>query len=291
MKATSWKAIAASAAMLLGFTNISAQDNGLNPVFRVSVHDLSYNIPEKKTSVGSVLGTIASAAVGQASDKNHQDMLPTVNAAVKSAFGDVRRFATADATADADMQITGEVTQMSTTLQVRTEEVKDDKGKVHKRNINEYDGTVMVALTLTDAATSETSSNTFTARLVLGDMPTSESEALNICIKRLRAKITKYYNTMFPLSANIIERGNEKKDKAKEMYIDLGSYAGVYKGQHFTVYTIGSVAGRETRQKTGRLKVADVMGDDIALCKVSSGGKDIKAAFDAGKHLLVVSEE
>lgn len=277
--------------LLMIVTGIHAQDNGLNPVFTVSVNDLQYNIAEKKASVGSVLGTIAEAVAGQSSDNDHQDMVPAVNAAVKSAVAGVRRLSAVENTDSADFCLSGEVTRISTTTKVRTIEEKDSKGKVVKRNVNEYEGTVSVSLTLKNQTTGEVNTNTFSGSAGWLDDARTENDALTLSVNEMKKKIIKYFNAMFPLSANIIERGNEKKDKAKEMYIDLGSYAGTYKGQRFSVYLIGTVAGRETRKKVGRLKVTEIMGDDISLCKVTSGGKDIKSSFDAGENLLVISEE
>ena len=33
------------------------------------------------------------------------------------------------------------------------------------------------------------------------------------------------------------------------------------------------------------------MGDEISLCKVQSGGKDIKAAIDAGEKIVIESTD
>jgi hypothetical protein len=39
------------------------------------------------------------------------------------------------------------------------------------------------------------------------------------------------------------------------------------------------------------VKVSEVLGDDISLCKVKKGGKDIKAAFDEGKQMVAISAD
>ena len=46
-----------------------------------------------------------------------------------------------------------------------------------------------------------------------------------------------------------------------------------------------------TRKQIGRLRVKDIEGDEVSLCKVTSGGKDIKAALDAEKQLLIISTD
>lgn len=278
-------------AMVMAAADSFAQENGLNPIYTVNVADLQYRVVEKKATVGSVLGTIAEAVAGQASDNSHEEMVPAVNAAVKSAVGKVRRLSIADDSQGGNYEMTGEVTRITTTTNVRTIEEKDSKGKVTKRNVNDYESSVSVSINLTNMSTGEVHTNTFSGSTSFYDYAKTENEALTMAINNMRGKIINYYNTMFPLMANIIERGAEKKDKAKEMYIDLGSANGLYKGQRFTVYVVGKVANRETRSKVGRLKVSEVSGDDISLCKVASGGKDIKKAFDDGKSLLVVSED
>ena len=55
------------------------------------------------------------------------------------------------------------------------------------------------------------------------------------------------------------------------------------------VFIVKTIAGREARQQIGKLKVETVLGDDISLCKVQSGGKEIKKAIEAGEQLLVIS--
>lgn len=103
-------------------------------------------------------------------------------------------------------------------------------------------------------------------------------------------RISTWLNRTLPLQANIIEGNAVKKDKQKTVYIDLGNREGAYPGIHFGVYTVKMVAGREARQQIGKLKIESVQGEDISLCKVQSGGKDIKKAIEAGEQLLVISQ-
>ena len=107
----------------------------------------------------------------------------------------------------------------------------------------------------------------------------------------LSGQITRFYNRYFPLSAFIIERGNEKKDKQQEVYIDLGGQHGAYSGMHLTVYSVKTIAGRYARKELGKLKIKDVMGDDISLCKVTSGGKNIKAALDEEQMVVAITTD
>ena len=73
------------------------------------------------------------------------------------------------------------------------------------------------------------------------------------------------------------------------MYIDLGNNSRVEKGQQFNIYVLKSIAGREARQEIGRLKIEEVMGDELSLCKVSKGEKEVKTALDQEKTLVIIS--
>ena len=69
----------------------------------------------------------------------------------------------------------------------------------------------------------------------------------------------------------------------------MGSGEGAFEGLHMGVYEVKNIAGREARSEIGKLKIVAVEGDDVSRCKVQSGGKDIKAAIDAGQQLKVIS--
>lgn len=119
----------------------------------------------------------------------------------------------------------------------------------------------------------------------------SNDTAIKNALELLRRRVERYYNTAYPYTARILERGVEKKDKQKELYIDLGAIHGLQEDTHFNVYVVGSIGGKETRKQIGRLKVKSIEGDEVSLCKVSSGGKEIKAAIDAEQKLLIISTD
>ena len=118
----------------------------------------------------------------------------------------------------------------------------------------------------------------------------SADEAIRTALYELADNIYEYYNECYPIRANIIERGTEKKDKTKELYIDVGSRV-IGEDTHFNVYVVGQVAGRETRKQIGRIRVRETLGEDISLCKVQKGGKDIKVAFDNGDAIVAISTD
>lgn len=222
----------------------------------MSIAPFTYVEPSKSTSVGSVLGTLAEAASGQTSNNRHPEVVPYIEAVVKTAFSDVRRLAPVDG--EGQFSLTGDVVNVTTWTKSRTTESKDSKGKVVKTVHTDY-------------------------------YYKSEAAAIEAALNVMQGRIVKYYNNLFPLYAQIVERASEKKDKMNQIYIDLGSDNGIFKGLHFNVSVVGEAAGRATEHKIGKIKVEEVQGSDISLCKVEKGKKEIKEALDNGQTLTITS--
>ncbi len=270
--------------VLIAILNSFGQNK--NEVFSMSIAPLSYVEPSKSTSVGSVLGTLAEAASGQTSNNRHPEVVPYIEAVVKTAFSDIRRLASVDG--EGQFSLTGDVVNVTTWTKSRTTESKDSKGKVVKTVHTDYYASVTTSLTLLDIATGQTWTQKFT-----GGGGTyyykSEAAAIEAALNLMQGKIVRYYNNLFPLYAQIVERGAEKKDMMNQVYIDLGSDNGIFKGLHFYVSVVGEAAGRTTEHKIGKIKVEEVQGPDISLCKVEKGKKEIKEALDNGQTLTITS--
>ena len=127
-------------------------------------------------------------------------------------------------------------------------------------------------------------SRTFNAS---GSDTASEDKAVTAALSNLSGIIAGYFNARYPVNATIIERGEIKKEKQKTVYIDLGTSLSAYKGQQFDVYSVKEIAGKEARIEIGRLKVEEVLGEELSLCKVTKGEKEIKTALDNGSTLVV----
>ena len=63
----------------------------------------------------------------------------------------------------------------------------------------------------------------------------------------------------------------------------------MYKGQQFDVFLVKTIAGKEAKTIIGRLKIEEVEGDEISLCKVTKGADMIKTALDENHVLLITS--
>ena len=273
-------------ALLVGIM-IPATAQERNQIFRLHVDPLTYVEPSNNNSVGAIMGTLAQAASGQTTNNRHPEVVPYINAVVKATFSDVRRLSTVEDAAQYTLQ--GDIIEISTWTKSRTKESKDSKGRVTKTVITDYYASTAVSLTLTDNETGESWTHKFTGGGNTYYYFTSEAAAIESALNSMQGKIVDYYNNLFPLTAQIVDKGKENKDKINEVYIDLGSEAGVHKGLHFNVSVMGETAGRATEHKIGKIKIQEVQGPEISLCKVEKGKKEIKQALDEGVPLIIKS--
>lgn len=265
-----------------------------NSFLKVAVGDIRYvdKAHSKKQNVGSILTDLATTAVTGKSTTQHDEYAPSVREAIVKALSDVTRFRVIDGGFHLDelagneeaLYVDGTINSITGTSQVTPSTVKDKPAE------QAYKVLINVTLNLKDARTDEAvDSHIFSMTDSDISWMTTADKALNDAIDRLASRISEYYNHRYPLHGSIVERGEEKKDKQRTVYIDLGSGCRVGKGQQFNIYVLKSIAGREARQEIGRLKVEEVMGDDLSLCKVTRGEKEVKTALDQEKTLVVIS--
>ena len=268
----------------------NAQSADENRVQNVSVMELTYMVKEEpKTALGTVVGAVLDVLADQTTteEPGYSDAL---RASVIMALSNVRRFTVTDGrqvapSDNTNIIIDGTINFISITRELKLASNKKDK-------IPQFYAQIGLTLNMKDAASGTViNSQVFEVNRTGWSWVNSTDTAIKNALETLRKRLEKYYNTAYPYTARILERGADKKDKQKELYIDLGSMHGLQEGTHFDVYLIGSIGGKETRKQIGRLKVKSIEGDEISLCKVSSGGKEIKAAIDAGQQLLIISTD
>lgn len=82
----------------------------------------------------------------------------------------------------------------------------------------------------------------------------------------------------------------DAKGRQKELYIRCGDAMGVQRKDLFLVYLETDMDGAVAREQIGKLRVKEVLGDEVTKCTVVKGGEQIAAAFAAGRPLVVVSD-
>lgn len=283
------------AAVLCCAMTVSAQGSqeGRNRTYRITLNDVQYAHHDEKMSAGEAVGKILTGALtGQTSVQATEYEDDVKNAIIKGLSGAYRfryndgLLRIGDVVEDGNLVVDAIITNIQANSSSRTWKDKDDKTQVSTT----YTGVAEVMLTLKDAKTGEVMANpTVKGQGITGSSYSTSDKAIQDALNGLSNRITAWLNKYRPLQANVIEGGAAKKDKQKEVYIDLGSNEGAFVGLHMGVYLVKTVAGREAKSQIGKLKIEAVEGDDISRCKVQSGGKDIKIALDAGQQLQVIS--
>lgn len=283
------------AAVLCFAMTVSAQGSqeGRNRTYRITLNDVQYAHHDEKMSAGEAVGKILTGALtGQTSVQATEYEDDVKNAIIKGLSGAYRfryndgLLRIGDVVEDGNLVVDAIITNIQANSSSRTWKDKDDKTQVSTT----YTGVAEVMLTLKDAKTGEVMANpTVKGQGITGSSYSTSDKAIQDALNGLSNRITAWLNKYRPLQANVIEGGAAKKDKQKEVYIDLGSNEGAFVGLHMGVYLVKTVAGREAKSQIGKLKIEAVEGDDISRCKVQSGGKDIKIALDAGQQLQVIS--
>ena len=288
MKKVLLKSVFTTCFALMATTGMMAQSE--NAMQNVTVMELDYMTKEaQKSDLGTVVGAVLDVLADQTTSEEpgYSDAL---RASVIMALSNVRRFTVTDGRQvapndETNIIVDGTINYISITRELKLASNKKDK-------VPQYYAQIGLTLNVKDAATGTViNSQVFEVNKSGWSWFNSNDTAIKDALENLRSRVERYYNTAYPYTAHILERGVEKKDKQKELYIDLGAMHGLEEGTHFTVYVIGTIGGKETRKQIGRLKVKSIEGDEVSLCKVSSGGKEIKAAIDAEQQLLIISTD
>ena len=254
----------------------------------VGMNNLTYTVKKTKT-LEKVLDVLLTGEVSKDQSK-YQD---AVRAAILKGISQSHRMSAIDGQLSAQeaalpgaRYVDATVSTLSTTSKTETEYI--DKEKKKTRTKTYYKALIGITMQFKSAKTDEIlASPTFNVTETDLSWIETEDGAMLKALDRLSYYVNRYCNRWLPLRANVLEGARDKKDKQKEVYIDLGSAEGAYKGLHMGVYTVKTVAGKEAKKQIGKLKIEEVQGDDISLCKVQSGGRDIKSALDNGDTLVI----
>lgn len=264
-----------------------------NTIYQVGIGNFSYTPKDETPNAGKVLKNIATSVVKGKSTHQLPDYANDVRANIVKGFGNVTRFETIDGHTfqeerlgnDRLYYVDGTIINISATTDgpsLKTRKILKDSPYEPYSKVT---ASINVTVNLKNVSTGVMEdSRTFNAS---GSDAASEEKAVTQALINLSGIITDYYNEKFPVNASIIERGEVKKEKQKTVYIDLGTSLGAYEGQQFNIYSVKTIAGKEARIEIGRLKIEEVLGEELSLCKVTKGEKEVKTALDSGSTLVV----
>lgn len=179
-------------------------------------------------------------------------------------------------TLGAEYIVTGNVTNVSATRRT------DSEGKVSYRGNIVYSVTV---LKVEDGSVVGTKN--YTHSDITTGSGTTEELAINDTYRYCVNSMENFVQEFFPLKGAIVEMAEAKGDKVKSCYISLGTSVGVLKGQTLDAFAVKTVAGRAIETKIGSLTISEVVAEDLSLCKVTTGAKEIMAASKDGIEIVV----
>lgn len=295
--------LATVVAMMLASVCVFSQDDDRNPVIIASMNNLEYTHKKADKSAGAVIGEIATAVLTGQTSKQMEGYQGAVRSAILKGMSEAYRLRVVDGPlTKAEVETPGSIyvdatlNNISTTTknEVKEYEEKNKDGEKVKKTRTEvyYRALLSVTLHVKDAMTDAViASPSF--KISESDMSwvNSPERAVENAINRLSNLVMRFFDGMYPLTCEIIERGGIKNDKQKQVYIDLGSAQGLHEGQTFAIYVKKMIGGKEARQQVARLRVKKIEGEEVSFCKVLSGGRDLKAALDEDLDLIVETDK
>ena len=294
--------LAAVAATFIACVTVFSQDDR-NPIIMASMNNLQYNQKKADRRPGTVIGEIATAVLTGQSSKDMEGYQNAVRSAILKGMTEAYRLHVVDGPLTKEeaetigaIYVDGTLNNISTTTKnevVEYEEKNKEGEKVKKTRTDVYYRALLsVTLHVKDAMTDAVIASP-SVSISESDMSwvNSPQKAVDNAVARLSRLVTKFFDGMYPLTCQIIERGGIKNDKQKQVYIDLGSAHGLHEGQTFAIYTKRMIGGKEARNQVARLRVKKIEGDEVSFCKVLSGGRDLKTALDEGLELIVETDK
>lgn len=123
----------------------------------------------------------------------------------------------------------------------------------------------------------------------------SENAAINSAVGAFSSDMKDFVDAVFKCKGKILQFDEVKMNKnnegdVKKLYIDLGSQLGMLSGQKLDVYYMKDIQGNLSKQVIGELKITNVEGGTLSLCKVTKHGKEIYKAQQEGVELYVVTK-
>lgn len=264
-----------------------------NSTITLGVRNFTYTPKEEKKTVGSALGTIASMVITGQNTTQQPQYKDAVRAAIVKGLASGFRTVATDmesvgdkANGEFDYYVDATINNISTTT--KTESLTTVKDGVKTW----YKAMVGITIQIKDPKTEKViASPMFKISDVDIAWIETEESAMTSTLNRLAGYVGRYCNSWFPIYGTILESSRQTKDKQKEVYTDLGTNLGAYKGLKLAAYTVKTIAGKDAKTQVGKLKIESVQGEEISLCKIQSGGKEIKNVLDKGETIIVKSTE
>lgn len=251
-----------------------------NPTIAVYVGDISYVPMTKGQKTANLLTGLFAAGEVSIEDAS---MVEGAKEALAGCLRDVKRF---------DMKV-GEVSpedmESGRCLVFSAKVIFCNFTEKLNNRVMDKEARIVAYITLTDPKTNRVCYSTQVSSVAWLSVFNTIAQCREWTQSHLLSDAAWLMRRAYPLRGHMLEKGFEKgkKQKLKEIYIDLGTDNRIFTDSHVDVYTVKRVAGRIARQYIGSAKVLEVQGNDISICKVTKNAEQIKKAFDRGAEIAV----
>lgn len=119
----------------------------------------------------------------------------------------------------------------------------------------------------------------------------TQYSALENALINVPHEMRRFVETYFKVYGSILRIATDKGSKAKTVYINLGYDDPIKDGQRFDVVEDDMLEGNYIEHKIGEVRISEILGPKISLCKVNKGGEEIYQALNSGNTLKLVSRQ
>lgn len=119
----------------------------------------------------------------------------------------------------------------------------------------------------------------------------SQFVALEHALLNIPFEMRQFVEDYFKVYGSILRIATDNGKKVKTVYINLGYDDPIKEGLRFDVVEDGMIEGNYIENKIGEVRIEQVMGPKISLCKVNKGGEAILNALKSNTSLRLVSRQ
>ena len=182
---------------------------------------------------------------------------------------------------DVDFIVTGNIGEIAT-------EPKTGKNILTGAEYNYYSCKVNFTLVMTDAKTGKivaTRNSYFT------NTDQDPDKAVSGCLKFSDQDLRRLVDNGCIITVPIATLQDVKKNKAQTVIIDAGPNIGICEGLYFDIQVESEMSGRTYYKTIGAAKVKEVLSDELTLCEITKGGKEVMIYFNEGSTFVLKSKE
>ncbi len=119
----------------------------------------------------------------------------------------------------------------------------------------------------------------------------TQYSALEYALINVPYEMGLFVENYFKVYGSILRIATAKRGRAKAVYINVGYDDPIKEGLRLDVVESGMLGNSSTEKKIGEVRISEIMGPKISLCKVNKGEENIYDALNEGKTLKLISRQ